>query len=92
MAKASPKASMTVVLEVGARLSGHASFSTEQSRMISLCLARVDPEIASHADQSNIEAFQRGEYVQQFCGLTAVTDRNDHIARRPRSRGRHAKR
>ncbi len=43
MASASPSASVAVVLAVGARSRGHASFSTPASRCTSASLASVDP-------------------------------------------------
>ena len=42
IARASPITSVAVVLDVGARLNGHASFGTRQPRTASACVANVD--------------------------------------------------
>ena len=80
MASASPSASMTVVLEVGARFSGHASCSTFTSRKTCAFLRQGRIGVAAHRDDFDLKPRDRRQNPQQFLGLAARAQRQNDIA------------
>ena len=78
-ARASPRARVVVVLAVGARPRGQASSFTWISRSTSAGLCQSRLRIAGERDQTVSVSLDQGKNLDQFPGLTAVGDGNDHI-------------
>ena len=71
---------MTVVLEVGARFSGHASCSTLTSRMQCACCASEEPGLPVMAMIRTPSRTSAGQDRQQLIGLAAGAERERHVA------------
>ena len=81
-ASASPSAIWAVVLAVGARLSGHASWSTALESTMSAWRAEAALGLAGHRDQRDAEPLDRRHDRRDLVALAGVRDREDDIARR----------
>ena len=80
MASASPSASMTVVLEVGARFSGQASCSILTSRTMCEFWARVEFGSPQTAMILHLEPRDGGQDSQHLFGLAAGAQGQDDVA------------
>ena len=80
MARASPRTSMAVVLEVGARLKGQASRGTLMFSTTSLYLASGGFEGAGEGNYFDRKAFQRGKQIEQFLRGARITQGQNDVA------------
>ena len=81
-ASASPSAICAVVLAVGARLSGHASWSTALESDDVGMTAEAALDVAGHRDQRHAEALDRRHDRGDLVALARVRDREDDVAGR----------
>ena len=80
MASASPSASMTVVLEVGARFSGQASCSMFTSRKDMRILRQGRFGVAAHRDDPDLKPRDRRQDPQHFFRLAARAQGENDVA------------
>ncbi len=75
-------ASVAVVLAVGARLSGHASFGTLTSSTTLAAFASVRGEAACHHDERHAEPFEVRQEEHDFGRLAGIGEREHYVGAR----------
>ena len=70
---------MAVEEEVGARLSGQASRSTEVSSVIAVP-GKCGIGLAGEGDDADVEALDEGQKVEHFQGFSGVRKHDDRVA------------
>ena len=72
--------SIAVVLAVGARLNGQASFGTRTFSTTSLCRASDDFSRAGDRNDLHRKPLQRRQQIQQFLRFAGIAQRQNHVA------------